>query len=79
MNVNFAQPLNAFSPIAVNLFAKVNLPKLTVKVKKLNPNAVLPFYSHENEDMCFDLIAVDYHYDADSHSYERSHRAVQPV
>lgn len=44
--------------------AKVNLPKLTVKVKKLNPNAILPFYSHENEDMCCDLTAVDYHYDA---------------
>ena len=47
--------------------AKVNLPKLTVKVKKLNPNAVLPFYSHEEEDMCCDLTAV--HYDAVHDNY----------
>lgn len=43
---------------------EANLPNLIVKVKKLHPDAILPFYSHEDEDMCCDLKAVDYYYDA---------------
>lgn len=52
-----------------NESAKANLPKLTVKVKKLHPDATLPFYSHEGEDMCCDLKAVDYYYNAKNDNF----------
>ena len=43
--------------------------KVNVKIKKLNENAVIPFYAHPGEDAGLDIIATSYEYkkDIDAH------------
>lgn len=45
--------------------------KVNVKIKKLNENAVIPFYAHPGEDAGLDIIATSYEYkkDIDAHVY----------
>ena len=42
--------------------------KITVKFKKLHPDAVIPSYAH-NGDVCMDLTAISVEYDADKDMY----------
>lgn len=37
---------------------------MRVKIKKLHPNAIIPFQKHSGEDACYDLIPVSYEYDS---------------
>ena len=42
--------------------------KITVKFKKLHPDAVIPKYAHDG-DVCMDLTAISVEYDADKDMY----------